>query len=342
MLWMASLASADAQLADYLQSYERYTVVMQEGNHAEAAEYAGLAYQQALPVLGDQSEELIQLHLNYGQALLYAQKKVAAKEQLSVALRRAQNRYGKESAATIEPLLMLGSAKSEWGVNLPGEFRRAERIAKESYVNAPAKMAGLRSLIGQQYANIGNPRQAISYLQKAQQAYRQLHGETHPLVGRAAFWIGKAELALGNKESAREQFLVTTESDPRSAPLAHAFLVRVFGELGQSDRATKHCQAIGASRPFNPNQEQVPLYIVPPEYPSSAQRRGQEGEVVVSYTLDEGGFVKDAEVIKTSGAKRFNTAALDALQKWRFAPRYEEGVAVATPGLRHRITFELH
>ena len=104
---------------------------------------------------------------------------------------------------------------------------------------------------------------------------------------------------------------------------------------------TKHCRAIGAAKAFDANQEQRPLFRKAPEYPLQARRAGKEGEVVLRYTLDDQGFVEDPAVLDVKGGNIFSRAAIKALKQWRFAPRFIDGKPVATPELKHRITFEL-
>lgn len=73
-----------------------------------------------------------------------------------------------------------------------------------------------------------------------------------------------------------------------------------------------------------------------PAYPSAARRAGEAGSVVVSVLVGTDGRVADAEVMRSSGYERLDSAAVrQALSAWRFRPATRDGVAVQS---RHQIT----
>jgi protein TonB len=84
----------------------------------------------------------------------------------------------------------------------------------------------------------------------------------------------------------------------------------------------------------------VPLVRVEPQYPERARQRGVEGWVVVEFTISAAGTVKSARVIAYHPSTVFNRAALQAIRKWKYNPKIEEGVAVERPGVQVRLTFE--
>jgi protein TonB len=67
---------------------------------------------------------------------------------------------------------------------------------------------------------------------------------------------------------------------------------------------------------------------VGPEYPRSARRRGLTGSVDVTFTVTTEGRVRDAIVSRSNPGITFDHAAIDAVEKWRFEPTVENGVAV--------------
>ncbi|MEL6427878.1 MAG: energy transducer TonB [Planctomycetota bacterium] len=58
----------------------------------------------------------------------------------------------------------------------------------------------------------------------------------------------------------------------------------------------------------------------PPAYPRRAVRLGWCGEVAVEITVDAGGAVVRARVLRSSGHGLLDDAALDAVRVWRFEP----------------------
>lgn len=72
----------------------------------------------------------------------------------------------------------------------------------------------------------------------------------------------------------------------------------------------------------------VPLVRVPPQYPRMASRRGIEGVVTVSFTITKDGQVRDPVVISAKPENIFDSAALSAVLKWKFKPKFVDGQAV--------------
>ena len=84
----------------------------------------------------------------------------------------------------------------------------------------------------------------------------------------------------------------------------------------------------------------VPLVRVEPQYPERARQRGVEGWVVVEFTISAAGTVKSPRVLSYFPSTVFNRSALQAIRKWKYNPKIEEGVAVERPGVQVRLTFE--
>ena len=77
-----------------------------------------------------------------------------------------------------------------------------------------------------------------------------------------------------------------------------------------------------------------------PAYPPEAVRSHKDGWVQVEFTVDPNGQVTDAKVANADPPRLFNTAALDAVRRWTFKPRMENGKAVEER-MSRRIEFKL-
>ena len=88
------------------------------------------------------------------------------------------------------------------------------------------------------------------------------------------------------------------------------------------------------------NRDSLPLVRIDPEYPPRAQQQGLKGWVVVEFTISPAGTVRDARVVQSEPPYVFDQAALDAIRRWRYNPRVENGVAVADAGRFVRFTFD--
>jgi protein TonB len=66
-----------------------------------------------------------------------------------------------------------------------------------------------------------------------------------------------------------------------------------------------------------------------PRYPPMSRRLGEEGKILFKVFVDTEGKVKDITIQQTSGFKRLDEAALEAIRGWTFTParRGEEKIA---------------
>jgi len=66
-----------------------------------------------------------------------------------------------------------------------------------------------------------------------------------------------------------------------------------------------------------------------PDYPMAARERGQQGRVVLRVQVSPEGAPLGVTVLSTSGYPLLDKAALTAVERWRFRPATQAGVAVA-------------
>lgn len=67
---------------------------------------------------------------------------------------------------------------------------------------------------------------------------------------------------------------------------------------------------------------------VEPRYPVDALRSGVEGEVELEFTVLPDGSVTDVAVVRAEPRGVFEQQARQAIHRWQFIPRHENGVAV--------------
>ena len=79
----------------------------------------------------------------------------------------------------------------------------------------------------------------------------------------------------------------------------------------------------------------------PPVYPEIARRRGEQGRVVLQVNVSAQGLPVAVNVAESSGFPTLDSAALTAVQRWRFVPATRGGTpvpAVAEVPVRFRLT----
>ncbi|MGK9065805.1 energy transducer TonB [Stutzerimonas chloritidismutans] len=92
--------------------------------------------------------------------------------------------------------------------------------------------------------------------------------------------------------------------------------------------------AADAGRSGGPEQEVMPLNDVRPEYPYRARQRGIEGHIKLAFTITPAGRVENIRVVEASPPNVFDREARRAAARWRFAPRTENGAAVAREAVK--------
>ncbi len=66
----------------------------------------------------------------------------------------------------------------------------------------------------------------------------------------------------------------------------------------------------------------------PPKYPITAVKKGREGWAVLSFVIDKEGNVSNVVADDFAGDKRFVSASIAAMKKWKYSPAMENGKPV--------------
>lgn len=78
------------------------------------------------------------------------------------------------------------------------------------------------------------------------------------------------------------------------------------------------------------NQEPKPIHQEAPKYPLEALRNNETGIVQLRVRVDTEGLPADVSIEISSGSRYLDRAARAAVSQWRFSPKYENGVPVAS------------
>lgn len=337
-------ANDNVQASDFKQAYAAYNEAAQSGDTSSARDHAADAYALGLQIFGESHKNTAALALIYGRLL----KGDAAEKMLRHALKLHENIYEDDALELIDPLMDLARTQADFGRlgTARKYYSRALNIAEQQDPANDFIVARLNLEIGQVALSEASSREAIQYLNKAEKAFSGLD-DTEIELAQARFWIGKYRLATGKLKTATEKLEASLATFERLAPDSgmtmtnHAFLIRAYEKRGQRDEATKHCLAIGAAKPHDPTQDYKPVFQVRPKYPQSAQINGQEGYVIVSVTVDADGFVQAPTPIEREGSKTFEKAALEAVEQFRYVPRFKDGQPVTTQDVKYRFVFNI-
>jgi protein TonB len=84
-----------------------------------------------------------------------------------------------------------------------------------------------------------------------------------------------------------------------------------------------------AGKTTAPSYQAAYLHNPPPAYPRISKRLGEEGTVLLWVKVSKNGKAALVQIKKSSGSKRLDNAAHQAVNKWRFAPAKKEGKVVS-------------
>lgn len=77
-----------------------------------------------------------------------------------------------------------------------------------------------------------------------------------------------------------------------------------------------------------PNSDASQLNNQYPAYPALSRRLGEEGTVTLEILVKANGMVGEVKLKNSSGYKRLDDAAINAIKRWKFVPASQAGVAI--------------
>lgn len=85
----------------------------------------------------------------------------------------------------------------------------------------------------------------------------------------------------------------------------------------------------------------TPVFRMNPVYPRRAALQNIEGFVILKFDITKLGQVDQISIIQASPPQIFNTSAIQALRKWKYKPRMEDGKLVRQKNLKVQLDFRL-
>ena len=260
-----------------LPSFDQTTIEMDEFNAAyfqygemkdtdsdAAREAARRAYELGKNLFGAASERSAMLAVNYATLL---ENESDARIYLDEAVEIYQLVFGFESQRMINPLIGLGLRLSERAQsNLSEEYySRALRLS-ERHLGPDASESGYIELeLGALQLKAGRLESSWDHLQNARRILSNYSdsGSKSGLT-RAYLLIGEYYLAVNDYRAAIEPLLLSLK-DFNSYPSAnitvrnHVDLIKAYENLNESENATFHCLAIGATRRLAEDENLKPV-----------------------------------------------------------------------------------
>lgn len=338
------LATSDAiaEDAQVLEGYVAYEQATRSGDYAAAVAPVQEALERARILYDDGHETVALLSFHYGRALYRDGQRVAAYAALETAREQYALVFGAQSVDMATVLLALGDAAETAGI---ARARYDEAVAVSSAANGERSVAHAQVLLkaGSGLLEVHRAGTDAGLLVAAHEVLSEVDNAPSGLRAEAAVELGKLRLMQGRIDRAESLSLeaVSLDQGERSAP-AHTMLVKIYESRGERDAATPHALAVGRLRNARDSADDyLPLHRVAPSYPRNALFAGKTGYVDFMFTVDAEGYLRDIEVTGGEEVPTFKAAATTAVRGFRYAPRFVDGVPVATPGVETRIRFEI-
>ena len=326
---VSSLVSPMAQAADFSSSYQAYQQAVAAKDVEQTLVHAQQAYDLGKVSFGENHIDTAKLLMNLANAQRDSGENLLASQNYDKVLTRYLAHYGDDSIEVLDPMLLAAESTTN-DKKSKALFEDAIEVAQS--LNQPLVLAEVYSAAFKHLYKTPLYNNTIkNYGLKAYDIYSQHLPEDSILRVDATYLAASIQFAQKRYDTAEGLFLEVIKqyqaldySHP-SELHAHAVLVELYEKQNNSQQATAHCIAIGKMKPWSDDQDQVPLFRHHPSYPKSYAIDRKSGWVEMVFTIDENGFVKAASVSDSQGGKRFETESLEAIQKWRYAPKFVDG-----------------
>ena len=358
------IADRDEDVAAFNESWRMYVAATESGNVSATIDTAAAVVEAGRKVFGADDEELPLLLINHGKALLAGAQPKLARELLDEALDLSEQIHGPDAVELINVLELLGDSVADIASasRQLKYYKRALKITEQHFGRESLEFAKASLRAGTKTYNLSQSTAGGKHVLDAREVYGVLYGEESPDAGLADYFLAKLEFSKGRHKKAIEHALEAVPKFVGESPEllnlqlhTRALLVQSYEERNMSEEATKHCVAIGRISTLRPMHDYQPLFRMAPRYPADLLRSRIEGYVDFTFTIDESGFVRDPHIINAAQTGRsasrsiysdkadrsFEVAALEALERFRYAPRVVDGVATSVENVKARISFKI-
>jgi protein TonB len=120
--------------------------------------------------------------------------------------------------------------------------------------------------------------------------------------------------------------VATAESAPTTASTPATPSADAASPASTHVASTSATRRASSGEPPPVIQEARLIRRVPPDYPSAAKRDGTAGSVDLEVTISSQGVVEDVSVVNATPPDMFEKSALAAVRKWKYDPRFVDGL----------------
>lgn len=344
---------------DFSSAYKLYNQAIESNNNADAIKYAKVALKMGSEEFGDQDANTANLKYNLALAYIDDKQILPAFELLDEIKQDYLRLFGEGSDEHFAAVLdQLDTSKLDNDYSTKERIRLfkplvsyaeglVEKIAEAQPERGAFVYYDLARVLNVAPLNGDFFDEGLEINRKAERFLLAKFGQNDLRTIEVRFMLARFLQSKEKRNDAIEYYekIITTVTSAidTSHPFelaSHAALVQLYESKGKSEEATEHCLAIGRMKPWSDDIEPSPLYRLNPKYPEKLARKEKEGYVELEFIISSFGFVQDIKVLKSSD-EGFEQSSVDAVAKWRYAPKILEGKAIASQKLKVRLDYTL-
>lgn len=354
-------AATEEQRAEFKTVLAEFTQLSGSGQFKEALPLAQQALSLGKTLYPPTSKSLPALEHNVGRTLLKLRRHSDALPVLTSAREAYSRVYEKDAPEFID--LYLDLAEAARGDDYESSWSRydddALGIARKFYGEESADYALMLIDVGH-----------VEFINQGEHGERRITdgfeilqpiGAQHPRWAYANFVRAKVEMSHRRYTQALSylntsvDLLSKADSNPTTQSTlmtALAFQSVALEETGQGEQATASLLQIGRIKESLGDTSAEPVFTVKPTFPSSVRtattgtllnvEKMNEGTASIVFDIDERGFTTNHRVDFVIGPQAYADATIEAVKKFRYAPRFQNGQPVPITGARYQIRFLLN
>ncbi|PKF55272.1 hypothetical protein CW748_13715 [Alteromonadales bacterium alter-6D02] len=325
-------------------AYQNYKKAIASDSAEQQIKFAKEAYELGGKIYNKTGTDYANLAINLGAVYNSKEQFAQANEVLLPILAIYESEYPADAKEWVALYFELADSMPwEERKKKVSYFRKAVKVAKNFKKESPVYYAQIQLEVGIKLLHV-RPKDSKMIL-SALEVFQEHLEPNDTRVIRANFHAGKYYQTRNRKSKAISYFesnlpiFETLEGPTHPYELmTRAFLIQMLESKGETDKATEHCIAIGAMKPWSDAQEQTPLFRTKPRLSKKIVTRGAS-YTIIKFTITESGMVENPIVTESGGNSRFDKASIAAVKRWRYAPKFENGKPVAATS-RVKISFE--
>lgn len=338
-LWVPAGLADDREAFE--SAYKAYLAHVQAGESERALATAAEAYRYGAKVFGEDHVNTANLAINYARLLNDKSESRKARSTLKGKLGVLEARYGDEAVELVPLVMQLARAakKPDQSYELLERAAHLSRLYDDNLIEAQKNVDIMALLLSRGGGALVEP-----FVNRAYEIYViRLPGND---VRRGLMAYHKARWSTGREELADANEYLHEALTAFKSPDGQAMgefernvreqIVQTFQQLEQPEDATGHLLALAQAQAWSATAP--PVFEAEAELPKEAVKRKMGGDVSLTFTIDERGFVVDPEVTDST-QPLFNQSALSMVKKFRYVPRLENGQPVATSGVVYVASF---